>query len=100
MFFDHTDIKPYTATVKLEQAYEYYHYGWWQSFYRQFFRNWLLPEFMTIEAQELLANPQNKGFKDLHITPISFGTKSHEYVQEVYWLYNTHDVSKRDAANN
>ena len=100
MFFDHTDIKPYTATVKLEQAYEYYHLGWWQSFYRQFFRNWLLPELMTIEAQELLANPQNKGFKDLHITPISFGTKSHEFVQEVYWLYNTHDVTKRDAANN
>lgn len=57
MFFDITQIKPYTATVKLEDAYEYYHYGWYQSFYRQMFRTWLNPEFMTIESQELICNP-------------------------------------------
>jgi hypothetical protein len=80
MFFDLTQIKPYTATVPLEKAFEYYHYSWWQSFYRQLFRTWLTPEFMTIEAQELIANPNAKGFKDLHITPISFGSKAHELI--------------------
>lgn len=54
---------------------------------------------MTIESQELICNPANKGFKDLHITPISFGAKAHELVNEVYWLYNTHDVTKRESAN-
>jgi hypothetical protein len=63
------------------------------------FRTWLNPEFMTIESQELICNPQNKGFADLHIKPISFGSKAHELVQEVYWLYNTHDVTKRESAN-
>lgn len=42
----------------------------------------------------------NKGFADLHIKPISFGAKAHELVNEVYWLYNSHDVTKRDSANN
>ena len=34
MFFDISLVKPYTSVVKLEDAYEYYHYKWWQSFYR------------------------------------------------------------------
>lgn len=50
MFFDITQIKPYTTMVPLESAYEYYHYKWWQSFYRQLFRVWLYPEFMTVES--------------------------------------------------
>ena len=29
MFFNLTQIKPYTAVVKLEDAYEYYHYKWY-----------------------------------------------------------------------
>jgi hypothetical protein len=49
MFFSITEIKPYTNLVKFEQAYEYYHYKWWQSFYRQLFRTWLTPELMTLE---------------------------------------------------
>lgn len=53
-----------------------------------------------MESQELIVNPANKGFKDLHITPISFGAKAGELVDEIYWLYNTHEVTKRDAANN
>ena len=100
MFFDICQIKPYTATVKLEDAYEMYHYHWWQSFYRQMFRTWLYPEFMTIEAQNLLVDPNNKSFEDLHIKPVSFGQKAHELVNEVYWLYNNHDVTKRESANN
>jgi hypothetical protein len=55
---------------------------------------------MTQEAQNLIVNPQNKGFKDLLIQPVSFGQKSHEYVNEVYWLYNAHEVTKRESANN
>jgi len=100
MFFDITQIKPYTSLVKLEDAYDMYHLGWYQSFYRQMFRSWLYPEFMTIENQNLVVDPLNKGFADLHITPVSFGTKAHELVNEVYWLYNNHDSSKRESANN
>ena len=99
MFFNITQIKPYSTVVKLEDVYEYYHYKWFQSFYRQLFRTWLYPEFMTIEAQELVVNPDNKGFEDLKIKPVSFGHKAHEYVNEIYWLYNNHDVTKRESAN-
>ncbi len=55
---------------------------------------------MTIEAQDLLVNPNNKGFADLNIMPVSFGKKVTEYVQDVYWLYNAQDVTKREGANN
>jgi hypothetical protein len=55
---------------------------------------------MTLEAQDLIVNPENKGFKDLHITPISFGSKAHELVNEIYWIYNAHDSTKRESANN
>jgi hypothetical protein len=64
------------------------------------FRPWVYPEHMTIEAQELICNPENKGFADLHIKPISFGAKAHEYVNDIYWLYNSHDENKRDSGNN
>ena len=63
------------------------------------FRTWLFPEFMTLEAQDLVVNPANKGFADLHIKPISFGAKAHEYVNEVYWLYNSMDLTKREGVN-
>jgi len=100
MFFDLTQIKPYSASVKLEDAYEMMHRPWYSSFYRQMFRSWLYPEFITLENQELICNPANKGFADLHIKPISFGAKAHELVGEVYWLYNSHDETKRESANN
>lgn len=100
MFFDICQIKPYTAVVNLEDAYYYYHLKAWQSFYRQMFRTWLTPEFMTLESQPLVVNPANKGFADLHIKPISFGAKAHELVNDVYWLYNTQSGSKREMANN
>lgn len=50
MFFDICQIKPYTAVVPLEDAYYYYHLKWYQSFYKQMFRTWLNPEFMTVES--------------------------------------------------
>lgn len=93
-FFNNCNIKPYTSVVKLEDAYEYYHYKWWQSFYRQLFRTWLYPEFMTAEAQDLVVNPKNKGFADLYIKPVSFGQKVQEYVNDIYWLYNAQEVTK------
>ena len=37
-FFNNSGVKPYTAVVPLEMAYEYYHYKWYQSFYRNIFR--------------------------------------------------------------
>ena len=100
MFFDICQIKPYVSTVKLEDAYYYHHMQWWQSFYRQMFRTWLNPEFLTIESQNLTVSPGSLGFDDLHIKPISFGAKAHELVNDVYWLYNAHTTTRRDNANN
>jgi len=54
MFFDITQIKPYVTTVPMEDVYYYKHMHWAQSFYRQMFRTWLNPEFMTIESQNLV----------------------------------------------
>ena len=99
MFFDICQIKPYVATAPLEDAYYYHHMPWYQSFYRQWFRTWLTPEFLTIESQDLCVNPDNAGFEQLHIKPISFGAKAHELVNDVYWLYNSHTVTKRESAN-
>jgi NADH dehydrogenase (ubiquinone) 1 alpha subcomplex subunit 9 len=82
-FFNLTEIKPYSVSIPLEQAYEYKQYPWWCSPYRKIFRAWLNPEFLTIESQKLVVNPSNKGFADLNITPISFGHKSHELIQEI-----------------
>lgn len=100
MFFDMCKVKPYTAEVKLEDAYEMMHRPWYTSFYRQLFRTWMFPEMITLENQDLIVNPHNKGFADLHIKPVSFGAKAHELVQEIYWLYNAHDETKRESANN
>lgn len=60
----------------------------------------MYPEFLTVEGQELVANPKNKSFEDLCITPISFGHKSHELAEEITFLYGSHDVTKRDTFNN
>ena len=86
-------------TVKLEEAIKYKQYPWWSSPYRKLFRYWLTPEFLTIESQTLKANPQNLGFADLNIKPISFGHKAHELIQEINWMYNSHEENKRDSAN-
>jgi len=98
-FFQLSEIKPYSVVVKPEMAYRYKQMHPLTSFYRKLFKIWLNPEFMTVEAQNLVVNSDNKGFEDLGIKPVSFGHKSHELVQEITWLYNTHDVTKRDSAN-
>lgn len=64
------------------------------------FRTWLYPEFMTVEAQDLIVNPMNKGFADLYIKPVSFGQKVQEYVNDIYWLYNSQEVTKAQSAAN
>uniref|UniRef100_A0A7S3INA2 NmrA-like domain-containing protein n=1 Tax=Strombidium inclinatum TaxID=197538 RepID=A0A7S3INA2_9SPIT len=98
-FFHLTEIKPYTVTVPLETAYAYVHYKWWQSAYKKFFNTWVYPEFITAEAQNLVVSPGSKGYKDLGIKPVSFGHKAHELVNEIKWLYNAHEVTKRDTVN-
>lgn len=94
-----TQIKPYSVVVKLEDAMEYKQYPWFLSPYKKLFKQWLNPEFLTIESQTLKACSDNKGFADLNITPISFGHKAHELIQEITWMYNNHDETKRDTAN-
>lgn len=98
-FFSLTEIKPYSVVVPLEKAYEYKQYEWFQSPYKKLFKPWLTPEFMTVEAQDLLCDPENMGFADLGILPVSFGHKAHHLVSDVNWMYNSRDVSKRDTAN-
>lgn len=98
-FFGLTEIKPYSVRVKYEDAYRYKQYPWYTSPYKKLLKTWLTPEFMTLESQNLVVNPENKGFKELGIKPISFGHKAHELIQEVTWMYNARDVSKRDSAN-
>ena len=98
-FFSLSQIKPYSVEVKFEEAIKYKQYHWLQSPYRKLFKTWLTPEFMTMEAQELVVAPNSKGYADLNIKPISFGHKAHELVQEIVWMYNSHDETKRDAGN-
>ena len=98
-FFSLTEIKPYSVVVPLEKAYEYKQYEWFQSPYKKLFKYWLTPEFMTVEAQDLVCDPENLGFKDLGIMPVSFGHKAHHLVSDVNWMYNSRDQNKRDTAN-
>ncbi len=99
MFFNHSMVKPYSVVVSLEDAYEMKNQNRFLSFYRNFFKHWLGPDFMTHEAQRLICHPEAKGFKDLYIKPISFGTKVHEHVGEIYWFLNHNETTKREAAN-
>jgi len=98
-FFSLTEIKPYSVQVKYEDAYRMKQANWLLSPYRHLFNTWLNPEFMTLESQNLVVNPNNKGFADLGIKPISFGHKVHELVNEITWMYGARDVTKRETAN-
>jgi len=69
------------------------------SVYRILGRYWLKPEYMTNEAVDVVTNPDNLGFEDLGVKPIAFGQKAHEYVQDLYWQYNAHHETNRDANN-
>jgi len=92
-------IKPYSAVVKLEDAYDMKYRNRALSLPRYGVSKWLHPEFLTIEAQKLVVDPSKKGFADLYVKPVSFGQKSHEYIAELYWMYNHHFENKREEAN-
>ena len=51
------------------------------------------------EFVESKVNPANKGFKDLKVQPVSFGSKAAEHVAEIYFQYNNHFETKREQAN-
>ena len=69
------------------------------SFWKNTVRYHLTPEFIAHDGIEIVCDPNNKSFEDLHIKPVSFGQKAPEYVAEIYWLYNSHQVTKREQAN-
>lgn len=98
-FFNLTEIKPYSVVVPLEQAYQYKQYEWYESPVKKLFKQWLTPEFITVEAQDLLCDPENLSFEDLGIKPVAFGHRAHDLVSEIGWMWNSRDVSKRDTAN-
>jgi len=98
-FFSLTEIKPYSVQVKLEDAFRTKQNNVWLSPYKKIFKQWLNPEFMTVESQDLLVNPNNKGYADLGVKPISFGHLAHSLVDEITWMYGSRDVTKRDTAN-
>jgi len=54
---------------------------------------------MTVESQDLVCNPDYKGYADLGIKPISYGHKAHQVVEELTWIYGARDVTKRETAN-
>lgn len=59
----------------------------------------LAPEMILEDTVDIVCNPNNKGFEDLFIKPISFGSKVQEYVQDIMWFNNSNDTTKRDSAN-
>lgn len=98
-FFNLSEIKPYSVVVPLEKAYEYKQYPKIISPYRKIFKPFLFPEMLTVESQDLVVDPENLGFEDLGIKPVSFGHKAHHLIAEITWAYNARDVTKRDSAN-
>jgi len=88
------------VVIPLEKAYEIKQHPFFLSPTQHLFSPYTYSENMANEAQELKVTPGNLGFKDLNVTPVSFGHKSKEYVQEITWLWNAHSTTKRDNANN
>lgn len=99
MFFNQAEIKPYVIPVKLEDAFDYRYMKFYSSFYRILARYWLYPEMLLGESIDVTTSPDNLSFEDLYIKPVSFGHKSHEFVQEVSALWNDHTETKQNEAN-
>lgn len=53
----------------------------------------MYPEFLIGESVDVTVAPDAKTFEDLYIKPVAFGQKAKEYVNELYWYYNTHSES-------
>jgi len=57
----------------LERFYEELHKNKWTSFWKNTVRYHLNPEMVAHEGMEIVCDPNNKSFEDLHIKPVSFG---------------------------
>jgi len=59
----------------------------------------MFPHFMIEEALNVTCRKDAKGFKDLHILPVSFGQKVNELVSNVSWEWNSLDETRRETEN-
>ena len=96
-YFNMTQIKPYIIPVKLEVVQEYMRKHRFTNLWRYMGKYWMYPEWIVNECVDITADPDAKGFKDLHVVPVSFGQKSKEYIQDVNYMYNTHEDNPRDS---
>lgn len=60
---------------------------------------YMYPHFLIEEACNAVVRKDAKGFKDLHIKPVSFGQKVVNLVENVAWEWNSHDETRRETAN-
>lgn len=98
-FYNVTQIKPYIIPVKFEDALELMRTPKFVSASRLLAKHFMYPEWMVGEAINVLADSDRLGFKDLHVTPVSFGQKVNEYVADVYSMYNSHFETNREHNN-
>lgn len=87
-FFNVSGVKPYVIPIPLEIAMEWMHSPKLSSFHRYAGKYWMYPEILMNETIDIVANPDEKGFADLNIVPISFASNVKEYVNDILW-YNT-----------
>lgn len=98
-FYNITQIKPYIIPLKMELIQDWMRSPLFSSVYTVLGRYWLKPEWVVQEAMNVTCDPENLGFADLSVTPVSFGHKAHEYVSDIYWAYNSHYETNRDGLN-
>ena len=72
-FYNIAQIKPYIVPVKTERAIELMRSFVFSCPERYLTKHWLYPNWIAGESFDAVCRPDAKGFKDLHITPISFG---------------------------
>jgi uncharacterized protein YbjT (DUF2867 family) len=87
-FFNVSGVKPYVIPIPLETAMEWMNSPRLSNFYRYAGKYWLYPEILMNETIDIVANPDEKGFDDLNIVPVAFGSNVKEYVNDILW-YNT-----------
>lgn len=59
---------------------------------------YLYPHLLIEEACDMLTRKDAKGFKDLHMMPVSFGQKVVNLVENVTWQWNDHSETRRETA--
>ena len=60
---------------------------------------WMYPEWVSQEAIDVTCDPEALGFADLSVTPVAFGQKSHQFVNDIYWAWNQNTETNREAIN-